>query len=409
MTRGCRWWLGLAALLLLLPLPVAEAEEAPWVVPSDAALALRDPDRFAWRLFVAINWPAREDESAPDETAPLGAPRPVVWETWALASDVYLPDGRKPPAWPDVSHRLGDERDPDERPVQQTLIRDTRPTPPGTQGHQKDEVRMNRAAFDYVRDQGLYSIDGQERRFYQRRPVAFPPDAMEIKAVWRPIPEGQKARYHWAVISDEPDGKERLYGLTSLHVMAKVLPRWLWMTFEHVDNPFRHGIHDEGWLIPSRDTVACPQAPHDCGELPAGFGLEGTVFENYRLRGTQTDFTDDYGRPVHLANSELETGFQRTASCMTCHVRSTIGPRVNAAASFEFGAGYKDHELAPPEATRLPVFRQNEDGSFESYYGVPETAWFRLPDTGVSSFDTYLQLDYVYSMMRAAFEAPPSP
>jgi hypothetical protein len=403
--------LGWACLLgvVLLAATQAGADEAPWDVPDDAALALRDPDRFAWKLFVAINWPAQEQASEPDRDGRLGDPRPVVWETWALAKDVYLPDGREPPVWDDAAYRLGDARDPDEQPVQQTLLRDTRPTPPGTAGHQKDEVRMNRATFDYIRANGLYSIDGQERRFYQRLPVAFPPGAMEIKAVWRPIGEAQKSRYHWAVISDEPDNKERLYGLTSLHVMSKVLPRWLWATFEHVDNPFRRGIHDEGWLLPSRDQAACPAPPHDCGRLPEGFGLEGTVWENYRLRGTQTDYTDDYGRPVQLANSELETGFQLTASCMSCHVRATIGPRINAAASFEFGKGFPQHPLGPPEAARLPVFKQNEDGSFESYRGTPQLEWFRLPSTGLSSFDTYLQLDYVFSMMRASYEVPEAP
>ncbi|HWL67158.1 MAG TPA: hypothetical protein VNS22_02115 [Geminicoccus sp.] len=407
-------WRSLAAMaglgvLLTLTGPAARAAAEPWIVPDDVALALRDPDRFAWQLFVAINWPALDGESAPDPKAALGEPRPVVWETWALTKDVYLPDGQAPPPWPDASSRLGPERDPDEQPLQQTLVRDTRPIPPGTAGHQKDEVRMNRATFDYLRDNGLYSIDGQERRFYAGLPVQFPPGAIEIKAVWRPIGEADKIRYHWATLSDEPDGQERLYGLTSLHVMSKVLPRWLWATFEHVDNPFRRGIHDEGWLIPSRDSVACPPEALDCGRLPAGFGLEDTVWAHYRLRGTQIDFTDDYGQPVQLANSELETGFQRTASCMTCHVRSAIGPRVNAAASFEFGTGYPDHELGPPEATRPPVFKQNEDGSFESYRGAPQPEWFKLPSTGVTSFDSYLQLDYVFSMMRASYASPAAP
>jgi len=191
--------------------------------------------------------------------------------------------------------------------------------------------------------------------------------------------------------------------------MSKVLPDWFWATFEHVDNPFRGSVHDEGWLLPSRDTTACPppQEPA-CNRAPAGFGLEGTRWENYRLRGTQVSFTDSYGRSVRLANSELETGFQRSASCMTCHARATIGPRVNEAASFEFGPAFARHPLSPATVNRLPVFRALPDDRFESYNGAPDPAWFALPRTGVAQWDRYLQLDYVWSMARAQYARPPA-
>jgi hypothetical protein len=55
------------------------------------------------------------------------------------------------------------------------------------------------------------------------------------------------------------------------------------------------------------------------------------------------------------------------------------------------------------------VFKQNDDGSFESYRGAPQPEWFKLPSTGVASFDTYLQLDYVFSMMRASYALPAAP
>lgn len=385
------------------PMEGSGADQA-WTVPGDAAEAVRDPDRFAWRTFIALSWPADLERRDADRSAELGRPGPVVWETWALAPEVYLPDGTQPPSWEDLPLGLERTADGSELPLQLALIKGAEPVPPGSEGHQKDEVRMNRATFDFIRDNGLYSVEGQERWFYTGRRLQFPVDSMEVKAVWRPIAESEKAIYHWATVTDADTSEEHLYGLTALHITSKVLPNWFWATFEHRDNPFRDWIHDEGWLIPSRDSLACPQPPHDCNAAPSGIGLEGTVWENYRLRGTQIDYTDEYGRPVILANSQLETGFQRTASCMTCHGRATIGPRVNQAASFEFGAGFPDHPLAGPQVNRIPVFKQNADGSFESYNGAPDPSWYRLPDTGVSSWGRYLHLDFVWSLMRAQNE-----
>lgn len=383
--------------------PSANAS-APWLTSSDANEAARFPDVFAWRNFIALTWPADLQTGGADAAKPYGVEGPVVFETWAPAKNVYLPDGQRPPAWEDLArdpHRAVTAAD---KPLQLMLLREVEPTPPGTSGHQTDEVRLNRATYDYVRDNGLYSVDGQQRFFYSRTKVDFPVAAMEIKAVWRPISEDQKPRYHWAVMTDAQSGSTFLYGLTTLHITSKALPNWHWSTFEHVDNPFRQGIHDEGWLNPSRDSAACPPVQLDCNGLPKGLGLEGTRWENYRLRGSQIDYVDDVGRPVILGNSELETGFQTTASCMTCHGRATIGPNINGPASFEFGSDFKDHPLAPPTAARLPVFKQMPGGRFESFNGAPTPDQFLLPDRLASEPRTYLPLDFVWSMMRAQTE-----
>ena len=85
------------------------------------------------------------------------------------------------------------------------------------------------------------------------------------------------------------------------------------------------------------------------------------------------------GNPVILANSELETGFQQSASCMSCHVRSTIGPNRNQAASFVYDSDGKDHEPERPTAMRLPVFKIDARGRVTSYNGVPQPGEFLLP------------------------------
>lgn len=395
------------AVLVLLALaalgPAASATEArqPWEVPDDVALALRDPDRFAWELFRALTSPVDLDTRQADPALPYGSEGAVVFQAWALADAVYLDDAREPPAWPDLPIETVLELHASDSPRQLAMLRVVEPVPPGTEGHQVDEVRLNRAAFDYVRDNGLYSVGGQQRYYYAGKNLAFPPGAIEVKAVWRPIADADRSRYHWAEFHDAERDRTLLYGLTALHVMSKVLPRWHWATFEHVDNPLRHGIHDEGWLNRSRDSFACPPHQLDCNLAPTSIGLEGTRWENYRLRGSQIDFTDDFGNPVILANSELETGFQTTASCMSCHVRATIGPDINAAASFEFGPDNTAHPLTGPVASRLPVFAVGPDGRITSFHGTPDPAEFLVTGTEGPYPATYSMLDYVWSLSRA--------
>jgi hypothetical protein len=67
--------------------------------PQDVQMALFEPDCYAWRLFVALNWPAEPNSCKPDQARTLGAPGEVVWERWILKQDVYLKDAVAPMTW----------------------------------------------------------------------------------------------------------------------------------------------------------------------------------------------------------------------------------------------------------------------------------------------------------------------
>jgi hypothetical protein len=45
--------------------------------------------------------------------------------------------------------------------------------------------------------------------------------------------------------------------------------------------------------------------------------LQGTKWENYRLRGTQIDFIDSMGVPTLLGNSQIEASSRRTPPAST--------------------------------------------------------------------------------------------
>src|SRR5262249_43839692 len=50
-----------------------QTTDPPWKEPQDTAQALNEPDRYAWRLFVALNWPAEIAKQQADPNKAFGA------------------------------------------------------------------------------------------------------------------------------------------------------------------------------------------------------------------------------------------------------------------------------------------------------------------------------------------------
>lgn len=370
--------------MLLTALCCASATPAlsePYDIPQDTAAAANRPDEYAWRLFVAFNWPADATKRAANSAAKFGADGPVVWETWKNArGEVFRLDGKDPGEWLDqpaiVASRNVTDFDP--RPLQQIARDNERGIPqpafdPFAALNQVNETRLNKEAYEFVRSKTLYNRDGQNALAKAGElTISFPLPAKEIKAQWRVIAEADKPRYHWTTLRQ--GDTTIIFGLTALHITTKDLPNWFWATFEHVDNPTRP--NNEPWMLESRDSFACPTAPHNCNLAPTGIGLQGTKWEFYRLRGTQTDFVDSRGNITHLANSQPEEGFQKTSSCITCHARATIGASGN---------------------DRLPFFKPDQ----QSYNGPPDPNWFVTKDANGKQIPHYTQLDFVWSLFRA--------
>ena len=394
-----RWAFGAALLAfaansLSAPAPAALDWHTPWTESHNAHQAATSADEYAWRLFVALNWPATATTRQPDPSAPFGADKPVVWEVWQNATDVYLEDGQDPGPWV-TGHRPSSTRATEARFETFSLkdISNARHivagkmvplTAPTANTKRLTELRMNRTAFDYIRAHELYNLDGQLRMVTAGQPIDFPPASTEIKASWRPIRPDERARYHTLEVRF-PDGTERLYGLTALHIVSKDAPQWFWATFEHVDNPTRPDA--DGWQLPSSDRFACRGETVDCNRAPSGIGLEGTVWQNYRLRGTLTRFVDTTNRPLLLANSELEAGMQKSSSCITCHARSSLA-------------------LVGGAPTRLPIFdttvQDNESPAAagrRGYVGLPLAQWFE--DGQNPGKPLFKQLDFVWSLSKA--------
>ena len=389
---------GIAALLFVLIATRAAALDwrQPWVQPHDATAAARHSDEYAWHLFVALNWPADTRTRTADPAARFGADQPVVWETWLNAGNVYQDDGTDPGPWWASRGPLTPERrfETLSRPDLQNLrhIVNGVMVPlvdPIANARRLTEIHINRAAFELIRSRELFNLEGQKRAQAGGSAISFPYGAREVKAKWRPITEQERSRYHTMELT-LADGTRRLYGLTGLHIASKDLPNWFWTTFEHVDNPTLPD--NEGWQLPSRDRFACGDRHSDCNQIPAGIGLEGTVWQYYRLRGTLTQYTDVRGEPQRLANSELESGMQRSASCITCHSRASIA-------------------VVDGEIAHLPIFASGDGPTDDplkrrGFIGAPDAAWYGPPAGAVGP--RFQSLDFVWSMTKAQHKVSPS-
>jgi hypothetical protein len=69
----------------------------PGILTPGDNLAMNDPDKFNWQLFVLINKKADLQSKVGNETT-----NNAVWETWADDGLTFpsTPDPKKPPAWP---------------------------------------------------------------------------------------------------------------------------------------------------------------------------------------------------------------------------------------------------------------------------------------------------------------------
>lgn len=372
----------------------------PWEISLDSTYVLQNPDRYAWDLFRAVNWPADTIQMIADTARQFGDPGWVVWQTWKTGPEVYLANGHKPKGWhqKDFSLRSTKNFNQFSKKARMPDITDD-PT------FGLEEVVLNKATFDYVVENELYNLNGQLERYNARNEINFPIESMELKVKWRKIPDTpyEKARYHYQYIETLNDTvvSKDLYGLVAIHITSRVLKRWFWATFEHIDNRSQKHPGDDGWLLPTRDRFACKNPPYNCEQAPTNIGLEGTKWEYFLLRGSQTEYVDESGDPILLANSNVERGFQLSSSCITCHSLASIGP-------------VKQNKQHPADSSLYFVeFLYSDKDLYvgnvrfggKGHVGVPDSTLFKLPD---SVGGKMMRNDFVWSLIEASWYQPDS-
>lgn len=367
---------------------MAQSSE-PGGLPDDAVLAIRNPDEYAWRLFLYISRQALQGQAGVPDPSKTNIiqyddDKDVVWESWALASGLDLDFSAGAPPFPVLGNASEVFKNPATQPVQWDelergagrnkllapdfksilpLLSGAEPmlfsssarrqftimiAPPGT-NPAEDETRMNRSTFDTIRGSRLYSVEGIEKAAAaahaanQATLIKFDPESKEVKARWIHLEDcdanpqcADRKRYHWRTVT-KSDGQKEIWGLVSLHIITKDLPNWFWADFGHIDCETGSGAC-KGFVAetPLRDSTTTATS----GVRP---DTKDTKWEFYRLRGTQTDFVSTNGIDNVLSNPVIEATFQRS-SCMTCHsyASSAAEPSVvNRGTSLPIFAGKK--------------------------------------------------------------------
>jgi hypothetical protein len=340
--------LTLAALVVAVTLATAQSPSPAAPAPADKPecraanggpnlntpnLAANCPDLFAWSKFIEVN------AEAPN------AKGKVLWETWATDPDTFPatpnptrcnlpnPPPGTCPVWPatEAPHVvLPVAKRHDELPTRLLAATPSpaKGVPPDLGAIAGETIRRNRVTFDYIVSNALWYQEGLKQRFNENFTIEFPLASIEVKLNWLPMSYVSDPSRYFTVL----DEKNVRQGLVAMHVTTKDLPNWYWATFEHVDNPGRCdfiGCKDSFGANPSF------RPPH--GDLKRAYPAEtltppllalmkaanlNPVFQYYRLKGSQTDFTDSRGEPTLVGNSVTEYGFVPTASCITCHSRA---------------------------------------------------------------------------------------
>ena len=342
---------------------------------------MTDPDQVAWQLFTQVTTPAGSgltfmgwasdgDTFKPNAQWPTGAAtqdgidaRPAVIPTIGQTGSSKLGAPRRPTAdaapaaegapaanaqapaaeaatntqAPAASTRTAAAAAPAPAPTSGNPLEIFPPPPttePGNSSFLIEEVRRNQPAFNYIVSNNLNSLSGLKAAFANTMTVSFPTDAIEVKTNWLPV--SQLATYYpTAQASDfyvtQENGVD--YALIAMHINSKQVPNWTWATFEHQLNPGRcdyMGCHDAFGAtvpdVPAADNQGANQGTvyANCEKTPAlqammtGAGLPA-VFANYCLKGSQTEWTDNNGLAIRVANSVTEYTFAQLGSCMTCH------------------------------------------------------------------------------------------
>jgi hypothetical protein len=269
----------LAAPVGLWPVGPAVAEDVtPFVsmdriedVPSTKPDPFPAFDNFAWRAFVALNWPSLTDPAhrgVPDRAKTPGDPGPRVWETFKARYELFQagPDGRPAPPHPWATYEARNPCGPDVDSRVKTLASfdpfmdfnqasfspgiAANPLVAQNRTYTRYEVRMNEPEYSAL---ALSGWSQGENLPDEAHPARLPTDSIAVKAAWRLLTAADspavRARYYVVENAEVVDVARTLaagrvvcsksdIALVGLHIVIKTKyrPQGLWSTFEHIDN-----------------------------------------------------------------------------------------------------------------------------------------------------------------------------
>ncbi len=228
-------------------------------------------DVFSWESFIALNWPATK-KGMPNKKKMIGKDAITVWEQWPHTTDIFKPGGVKPDPWGspiDTQYCTNlKKKDLKEKKLLRQIKKvspnllilnqepmDTGPVIDQNGQYLQYEINLGKSMFDYIVDNELYNVEGQQKFDKAGHMVDFASGdrktgktgAIMVKAAWKILDKKEdRSKFHtvdaviWNNPAEKGDGTCRIetVGLIGLHIATKTksAPQWVWSTFEHVDN-----------------------------------------------------------------------------------------------------------------------------------------------------------------------------
>jgi hypothetical protein len=227
-------------------------------------------DNFAWRLFVALNWPSLTDpehRGVPDRAKTPGDPGPRVWETYKARYELFQvgPDGSPiaPKPWATYEAATPCGADVDGRTKTLATFEPfmdfnqatfsggaSNPLVAQNRTYTRYETRLNELEYSALALNGW--SQGQNLPD-EDNPAQMPSGSIAVKAAWRLLTSADtpavRARYYVVQKANVVDVAKTLaarhvvcmksdVALVGLHIVLRTphRPQGVWATFEHVDN-----------------------------------------------------------------------------------------------------------------------------------------------------------------------------
>lgn len=219
--------------------------------PPTASGSQSEFDEYAWKTFIALNWPVSKTErGTPDCSEDLGTGTPS-WQTFKLSTEVFLPNAKNPGSWnagyqdPDNSHPLIQYAKASNNVELASVHEAVGGWLIDQQGNPTYfQIWVNQIWYDYVVKNDFYNKDnfGNDTR------IDMPDNATEVKSSWRILTEKddhtryvtQQSKVAAFNSKGKPTGQFQsvTLGLVGMHAIVKApgFPQWIWATFEHIDN-----------------------------------------------------------------------------------------------------------------------------------------------------------------------------
>lgn len=250
-----------------------------------------------------------------------------------------------------------------------------------------EEVTINPSEETYATTNGLLTETGQVAFLQSGGTINFPTGAIEVKADWVAASSYKGVTFdctkpNTTIYQEKIDGT--CYALTGIHISSKLYPNWVWATFEPQDtrtnpnrcNPKLYNACVDNWG--SNPATSSGSNTKPTTSLAALFSAAGAAldpsFQNYRLTGTQTVYSQPTGSNGVLGSSFVEFNADvpaQQASCITCHNYAQRQPTPLPAGSTPPGsAPAGSANVGTP--TPLPPAYKPLDFSWFLGFGVPQ-------------------------------------